>query len=402
MVTCRYVETTGDTSVLDELVPFIEGRPLHADEESYYDLPGNSAERVTIYEHCLRAVNFGLRFGPHGIPLMGSGDWNDGMNLVGIHGKGESVWLGFFLYDVLQSFGRLAGQRGDAATRLHCETQADRVRQNIEQHAWDGNWYKRAWFDDGTPLGAAGSAECAIDSISQSWSVLSGAGSAERSQQAMMSLDKHLVKRDSGIIQLLDPPFDKAPLNPGYIKGYVPGVRENGGQYTHAAVWAAMAFAALGDSGRAWELLSLINPLNHTRTSADISIYKAEPYVVAADVYGVAPHIGRGGWSWYTGSAGLTYRLITESLLGIRREGDKLRLAPCVPPEWKTYEIHYRFGESCYQITVLQVTELALENTNKLHTSRVTIDGVQQAEAVIPLVDDGKIHAVEVRISLGA
>jgi cyclic beta-1,2-glucan synthetase len=401
MVTCRYVEATGDSSVLDELVPFIEGRPLHADEESYYDLPGHSAERATLYDHCLRAVNFGLRFGPHGIPLMGSGDWNDGMNLVGIHGRGESVWLGFFLFDVLQSFGRLAGQRGDSATLLHCQTQAERVRQNIEQHAWDGNWYKRAWFDDGTPLGAAGSAECAIDSISQSWSVLSGAGSAERSQQAMMSLDKHLVKRDSGIIQLLDPPFDKAPLNPGYIKGYVPGVRENGGQYTHAAVWAAMAFAALGDSNRAWELLSLINPLNHTRSSDDVAVYKAEPYVVAADVYGVAPHIGRGGWSWYTGSAGLTYRLIIESLLGVKREGDKLRLVPCIPTEWKTYAIHYRFGEACYQITVMQVTDLAIDEASALHTTRVIVDGVLQPEPYVQLVDDDKIHAVEIRISLG-
>jgi cellobiose phosphorylase len=320
------------------------------------------------------------------------------MNLVGIHGKGESVWLGFFLYDVLTSFAKLATQQKDPTFAEQCHVQADLLRQNIEQHAWDGGWYRRAYFDDGTPLGSASNTECSIDSISQSWSVLSGAGSPERTQTAMRALDAHLVRRDSGIIQLLDPPFDKAPMNPGYIKGYVPGVRENGGQYTHAAVWAAMAFAALGDSRRAWDLMSLINPLNHTRSDAEIAIYKAEPYVVAADVYGVAPHTGRGGWSWYTGSAGLTYRLIMESLLGLKREGNCLRVIPCMPGNWEHYSINYRFGASIYRIKVMQIPAGDSPHSSAVE-SHVALDGVVQAEQCITLVDDRKEHWVEVSVN---
>ncbi len=259
---------------------------------------------------------------------MGSGDWNDGMNLVGAEGKGESVWLGFFLYDVLMRFAGLARTRGDIAFADRCEREAAKVRRNIELNGWDGLWYRRAYFDDGTPLGSAKNAECQIDSVAQSWSVLSGAGDPERSRLAMEAVDRRLVRRDHGLIQLLDPPFDKSALNPGYIKGYVPGVRENGGQYTHGAIWAAMAFASLGDARRAWELLAMINPVNHAGSPEAIATYKVEPYVVAADVYAVPPHTGRGGWTWYTGSAGWMYRLIVESLLGLRLEEDKLRLCP--------------------------------------------------------------------------
>ncbi|MES2674271.1 MAG: glucoamylase family protein [Pseudomonadota bacterium] len=396
LVTCRYVQSTGDIGVLDEVLPFLDGRDLAPDEESYYDLPGPSHETATLYQHCVRALQHGLSFGIHGLPLMGSGDWNDGMNLVGIHGKGESVWLGFFLYDVLKSFAQLAGQHNDPAFVDRCEQEAEKLRLNIEQHAWDGKWYRRAYFDDGTPLGSSSNTECAIDSISQSWSVLSGAGGLERRQMAMESFDQRLVRRDSGIIQLLDPPFDTAPLNPGYIKGYVPGVRENGGQYTHAAVWAAMAFAALGDSRRAWELLALINPLSHTETAEKIGVYKAEPYVVAADVYAIPPHTGRGGWSWYTGSAGLTYRLIMESLLGLKRDGNRLSLVPCIPKEWKTYSIQYRFGETLYRIVVSQSL-----TTEPLGVATIVIvDGVQQAEPFIELVDDRREHPVEIKISV--
>ena len=238
------------------------------------------------------------------------------MNLVGIKGKGESVWLGWFLYDVLTRFAELARVRGDTVFADKCEHDAAGLKENIEQHGWDGEWYRRAYFDDGTPLGSAANAECRIDSISQSWAVLSGAGDPDRARQAMEAVDRHLVRRDEALVQLLEPPFDKSPLDPGYIKGYVPGVRENGGQYTHAAIWTSMAFAALGDGARAWELLGMINPVGHGKSAEAIAKYKAEPYVVAADVYAVAPHTGRGGWTWYTGSAGWLYRLILESLIG--------------------------------------------------------------------------------------
>ncbi len=397
IATCRYVLITGDTGVLEENVHFLEGRVLEAEEESYYDLPGRSEEAGSLYQHCVRAILHGLRFGERGLPLMGSGDWNDGMNLVGIHGKGESVWLGFFLYEVLMSFADLARLHDDPAFVERCRKEAEQLQRNIAQHAWDGAWYRRAWFDDGSPLGSSANPECKIDSIAQSWSVLSGAGDAERSRMAMDAIDQHLVRRDDGLIQLLDPPFDKSAMNPGYIKGYVPGVRENGGQYTHAAVWAAMAFAGLGDSRRAWELLALINPVNHALTAQAVATYKTEPYVVAADVYAVAPHTGRGGWTWYTGSAGWLYRLIVESLLGLKREADTLRITPCMPENWKTYSLNYRYGDTVYRIAVVQ-TWIADGATG----SRTTLDGVDQGDQCIALVDDHREHAVEVRITVHA
>jgi cellobiose phosphorylase len=387
----RYVLSTGDTGVLDEPVHFIEGHQVKAEEDSYYDLPGRSEEAASLYEHCVRSILRGLSMGVHGLPLMGSGDWNDGMNLVGEKGKGESVWLGFFLYEVLTRFAEVARGRGDNPFAEHCQWEAARVRQNIEQNGWDGAWYLRAYFDDGSTLGSAQNPECQIDSIAQSWSVLSGAGDAERSRMAMAAVDQRLVHRDHALIQLLDPPFDKSDLNPGYIKGYVPGVRENGGQYTHAAIWAAMAFAALGDSGRAWELLAMINPVNHAASPAAVANYCVEPYVVAADVYALAPHIGRGGWTWYTGSAGWMYRLILESLLGLRLEVDKLRFAPCLPADWKEFKVHYRYRETVYHIAVLQT---AAENAGMT----VTVDGVERDDQAIPLVDDRQEHRAEVRI----
>ena len=386
---CRYLRAVGDLGVLDELVPFVEGRPISPDEDSYYDLPIPSMETASLYDHCVRAVTHGLRFGLHGLPLMGSGDWNDGMNLVGDKGKGESVWLGFFLYDTLVRFAEVAETRADAAFATRCRQESTRLRAALEEHGWDGEWYRRAYFDDGTPLGSAENAECRIDSISQSWSVLSGAGDPERSRQAMDSLDKHLVRRDMSLVQLLDPPFDKSPLEPGYIKGYVPGVRENGGQYTHAAIWAAMAFAALGDGARAWEVLGMINPLDHAGTPADAATYKVEPYVVAADVYGVAPHTGRGGWTWYTGSAGWLYRLIVESLLGISLEGERLRISPVLPPDWKSFTVHYRYRDTPYHITVR-----AADNGE----ASLAMDGVEMEGAAIPLSDDRREHVVEVRV----
>jgi len=387
LATCRYVLNTGDTGVLDEPVHFIEGRPVNPEEDSYYDLPARSDEAASLYEHCRRAILRGLGTGEHGLPLMGSGDWNDGMNLVGAHGKGESVWLGFFLYEVLMRFTEVARQAGDLTFAERCRVEAARVRLKIEQNGWDGEWYRRAYFDDGTPLGSASNDECRIDSIAQSWSVLSGAGDAGRSRMAMDAVDRRLVRRDHALIQLLDPPFDRSAMNPGYIKGYVPGVRENGGQYTHGAIWAAMAFAALGDSRRAWELLGMINPVNHAGSPEGIATYKVEPYVVAADVYALPPHTGRGGWTWYTGSAGWMYRLIVESLLGLTLEVDKLRLAPCLPAEWKGFKAYYRYRETVYEIDVRQ-------QPGGEDRTIVTVDGMEREDGTIPLVDDRRNRSV--------
>ena len=394
LAVCRYVQATADSGVLDQTAPFLDGRPVPAEEDSYYDLPGRSADIGSLYEHCVRAIRHGLRFGVHGLPLIGSGDWNDGMNLVGIGGKGESIWLGFFLCEVLRQFAPVATAHGDAAFAESCLEQRETLRQNIEAHGWDGDWYRRAYFDDGTPLGSAGNAECQIDSISQSWSVLSGAGEPARSRRAMQAVDARLVRRDDGLVQLLDPPFDQSALDPGYIRGYVPGVRENGGQYTHAAVWTAMAFAALGDGARAWEVLTMINPANHARTAEAAHIYKVEPYVVSADVYGCAPHIGRGGWSWYTGSAGWMYRLIMESLLGLKLEGARLHVAPCLPADWPGFKIHYRYRETVYHIAVSQTS--AGDACSAV--TRLTVDGVEQGDKLIPLVDDHREHMVTVSV----
>jgi cellobiose phosphorylase len=340
-------------------------------------------------------VEHGLGFGSHGLPLMGAGDWNDGMNRVGAGGKGESVWLAFFLYDVLMRFSSVARLHDDAGFAEQCLDEAEALRVAIEAHAWDGAWYRRAWFDDGTPLGAAGNTECAIDSIVQSWSVLSGAGDPLRARQAMDALDTHLVHADAKLVQLLDPPFDRSAAHaaeyhdPGYIAAYVPGVRENGGQYTHAAVWATMAFAELGDAKKAWELLGLINPIHHGDSPTAIATYKVEPYVVAADVYAVAPHTGRGGWTWYTGSAGWMYRLIVESLLGLRRKGNTLRFTPCIPADWPAYTIDYRYGNAVYRISVTQMTDGSEDS--------VIVDGIGQPGRSVQLVDDGCEHRVEIR-----
>jgi cyclic beta-1,2-glucan synthetase len=399
LATCRYVFATGDTGVLDEVSPFLEGRPVGPEDESYFDLPVRSGESASLYEHCVRAVRHGLRLGSHGLPLMGSGDWNDGMNLVGIAGRGESVWLAFFLCEVLRQFAQLARARSDAAVAEECDVAAQELRGAIDLHAWDGEWYLRAFFDDGTPLGSATNPECRIDSIAQSWSVLSGAGDDARSRQAMESLDRHLVRRSERLVRLLDPPFDHSDLEPGYIRGYVPGVRENGGQYTHAAIWAAMAFAAAGDTRRAWELFTIINPVNHALTQADADVYKVEPYVVAADVYAAPAHLGRGGWTWYTGSAGWMYRLVTESLLGLRLEVDRLRFEPRLPAAWPSYTMHYRYRETAYRIVVKR---RASSPGAASGTVTVLVDGAEHPAGFVPLIDDRQPHEVEVTVTEGA
>ena len=392
LATCRYIEITGDTGVLDEPCHFLESRLLKDGEQSNYELPKTSDQTASLYEHCVRSIRSGLRYGEHGLPLMGAGDWNDGMNLVGAGGKGESVWLGFFLITVLSRFAPLARQHADPAFAGLCESEATGLRQRMEATGWDGAWYKRAWFDDGSPLGSAGNAEFEIDSIAQSWAVLSNAAAAERASAAMNSVDQRLVHRDSRLIQLLDPPFDTSRPSPGYIQGYVPGVRENGGQYTHAAVWTTMAFAALGDAERAWELLDMLNPLKHGDSAGDAATYKVEPYVVAGDVYAFAPHAGRGGWTWYTGSAGWMYQLITESLLGLRRTANKLRVSPLLPPHWKTLDIQYRFGDTHYSISC---------RSGLKKDAAAVLDGKALENAEFELINDRQDHFVIINLQSG-
>jgi cellobiose phosphorylase len=393
-VTCRYVEVTGDAGVLDEPCPFLQSRALKDGEASNYEQPAVADESASLYEHCRRAIAHARGRGRHGLPLIGAGDWNDGMNLVGIEGKGESVWLAFFLITVLQRFVPIARGRGDESLARQCEDDAALLRTNIEASAWDGEWYLRAWFDDGTPVGSAANTECRIDSIAQSWSVLSGAASPERGTSAMSAVERHLVRGETRIVQLLDPPFDVSAPSPGYIQGYVPGVRENGGQYTHAAVWAALAFAAIGDDDRAWTLFGMLNPVRHGDSAERIAVYKTEPYVVAGDVYAFAPHAGRGGWTWYTGSAGWMYQLLVEWLLGVRRRGDRLVLRPLMRSDWDAFDVCYRFGATTFDIVVRRATIGA--------DRELTVDGARSPDGTVVLVDDGARHRVVLTLARGA
>jgi cellobiose phosphorylase len=388
LATTRYVRATDDWAVLDEEAGFLDGRALNPDEESYYDMPLRSNQRASLYQHCVLAIERGFSLtGARGLPLIGSGDWNDGMNNVGREGRGESVWLGFFLHTIATGFAVLARRRGDDAFASRCEQGAAALARALEEHGWDGHWYRRAWYDDGTPLGSTRSAECRIDSIAQSWAVLSGAGDPTRAAMALDALDEHLVHPEAGLIQLLTPPFDTAPHDPGYIRGYVPGVRENGGQYTHAAIWAVMAFAEAGRTERAWELFDLINPLRHG-SAGSFRTWMVEPYVVAADVLAVPPHTGRGGWTWYTGAAGWMYRLIVESLLGIHREGDALVFAPRLPRAWPEARLTYRCGDGGYRITLRHAAAGA--------ASGITLDGSALEGMRLPLDPGPGTHEVEV------
>jgi cyclic beta-1,2-glucan synthetase len=386
-----YVRVTGDASVLDESVPFLSMRPLEPEETEVYELPRPSGAQASVYEHCLRALRQACSAGAHGLPLIGGGDWNDGMNRVGVEGRGESIWLGWFLATTLRGFAGQAEARGDAEAAAELSRQADGYVAAIEAHGWDGAWYRRAYFDDGTPLGSAASTECRIDSIAQSWSVISGAGAPERQASAMRSLEQQLVLEEARLILLLTPPFDRMPQDPGYIKGYVPGVRENGAQYTHAALWAVLAVALQGDGDRAFELFQMLNPLTHAATPEAVATYKVEPYVVAADVYTAEGSLGRGGWTWYTGSASWLYRVGLEAILGFSKRGETLRLDPRVPAAWPEFAIEYRYGKSVYHIVVQAPG--ALREAGAL----VTLDGRVLEGESIPLLDDGLPHAVVVR-----
>ncbi len=390
--TLQYMHATADTGVLDEVVPFLEARVLKPDEHEAYEKPTISKQSASLYEHCVRAIALNLTAGEHGLPLMGTGDWNDGMSLVGPEGKGESVWLGWFLLSLLRPFADVAESRGEADRAETYRQHATQLEAALEQ-AWDGDWYRRAYFDDGTPLGSKDNSECRIDAIAQSWSVLAHGPNQEHARRAMQSVNEHLVRDSDRIVLLLTPPFDKMTPSPGYIQGYVPGVRENGGQYTHAALWTVLAFAELGDGNRAAELFSMINPITHTRDAAALSTYRAEPYVVAADLYSQAPHVGRGGWTWYTGSAGWMYRVGVESILGLRRRGGGLHIDPCIPKEWPGYEMVFKSGPAEYRIVV--------ENPQGVSRGVRTleVDGVDCTGQNIPILEDGVVH--QVRVVLG-
>lgn len=388
-VTKDYINCTEDWNILDEKVHYLEGKILDQDTSESYDLPKISETTGTVYEHCTKAIDRALKFGAHGIPLIGSGDWNDGMNMVGDKGMGESVWLGWFLCTIMEGFIPICERMKDGERAREYKKQISEIKEAIEQNAWDGSWYIRAFFDDGTPLGSAQNKECRIDSIAQSWAVISGMGDKSRTKEAMNAVENHLVNKDEGIIKLFSPPFDKGEMEPGYIKGYNPGVRENGGQYTHAACWVIMAMAKMGEGDKAHELFSMINPINHSSSHIETARYKTEPYVLAADVYTTHPNVGRGGWTWYTGAAGWMYRVGIEHILGIKKRGESIVIDPCIPANWKEYNVEYKFGNTNYKIRIKNPWGINRGRTE------VTLDGKRVASNKIELKDDGKTHNIE-------
>jgi cyclic beta-1,2-glucan synthetase len=393
LVTARYVAITGDRAILDELIPFLQAPVLRPGQDDDYGLPATSAEPGSLYDHCVRALEWAKNLGTHGLPLMETGDWNDGMNKVGAGGKGESVWLAWFHIVCLNVFSEISQARGDQTRAASFRERSTALAGAVERTSWDGHWYRRAYFDDGTPLGSAKNNACAIDSIAQSWAVISKAAEPARAREAMQAVDEHLVKHDDRLILLFAPPFDRGSLDPGYVRGYIPGVRENGGQYTHAAAWVMLAAAELGQGAYSLELLRILNPILHAQDSQGLERYRVEPYVLAGDVYSHPPHVGRGGWTWYTGSASWFYQAALEAILGFKRTGDRLAIRPCVPPDWSSYKIHYRFGATPYQIFV------EFSSEGEPGRARVWLDGAPLQEETVGLVDDNKPH--QIRVVLG-
>jgi cyclic beta-1,2-glucan synthetase len=395
-VTTHYIESTDDSAVLDETVAFLQGRALQPGEHDAYYLPDVAEESASLYEHCARALDHSLAMGEHGLPLMGTGDWNDGMNRVGEGGKGESVWLGWILHAALMAWSPVANARGEGARGAKWLATAAALKGALESSGWDGEWYRRGYFDDGTPLGSALSTECRIDCIAQSWAVISGAGEPAHATRAMAAVEEQLIVKPSRLALLFTPPFDQTSLEPGYIKGYPPGIRENGGQYTHAATWSVFAFASLGQGERAAALYSMLNPVNHARTRVQVQRYKVEPYVVAADIYSVPPHVGRGGWTWYTGSAGWMYRAGLEAILGFKVNAAMLILAPCIPKRWPHFEIAFKYRSSRYEITV-ENPDGVNRGVQALHVDGNAVpSAIAAGEARLALLDDGQLHRVQV------
>ena len=393
----RYIAVTGDFSILDEVVPYIEGHGLEHGQMEAYLVPEVSEQKGTVYEHCIRAIDRALQYGFHGLPLIGGGDWNDGMNEIGAGGKGESVWLGWFVSDILKKFIPVVTRRQDTDRAGRYEMHAQQILSAIEENAWDGKWYRRAFFDDGTPLGSKDNDECQIDSLPQTWSIITGGGEKARAHLAMDQVYEQLVDEKNCIIKLLTPPFDTGTLEPGYIKGYLPGTRENGGQYTHAAAWVIMATAMLGRGEKSVQLFDLVNPINHALDENGVATYKGEPYVTCGDVYSAPPHTGRAGWSWYTGSAGWLYRVGIENILGLQIHDNYFVIDPCIPSSWDEYSMKYRSGEVIYSISV--------KNPEHVETGvkELRVAGKLASDGIIPRLSEGNHRGqiVDVEVLLG-
>lgn len=392
-VTTNYINRTGDTQILEERIDFLEDEQLREGEDERYKIPYVSDVSSSLYDHCIRAIERSLKFGHHGIPLMGSGDWNDGMSTVGNKGKGESVWLGWFLYDILINFSELCRLKRDSNKADRYVNIAKEIAKAQEENAWDGNWYRRAYFDNGTALGSAENTECKIDSIAQTWSVISGAANTDRAKEAMQAVEQYLIKYDEGLVKLLTPPFDEGDLKPGYIKGYPPGVRENGGQYTHAAIWVILAYSMMKNTDMAWKIFNMLNPINHANTMMEASRYKVEPYVMAADVYAVSPHTGRGGWTWYTGASGWMYNVGIQHILGFKKKADRIMIEPCIPKDWLEYNIIYRHNKN----TVYNIIVKKQKRTGNGKVE-ITLDGKKLEGNEFLLVEDGIEHTAEVNL----
>ena len=390
-LTIEYIEFTGDKSILDIETPYLQGQILEPNQDERYDKYSESKEQGSIYEHCIKAIEKSLNFGENGLPKIGSGDWNDGFSTVGNKGKGESVWLGFFLYYILNKFIPICREKGEEELTQKYEGIKMNLKRALNSNGWDGRWFRRAFMDDGNVLGSMENDECRIDSIAQSWSIISGAGDNDKKYISMESLENHLVDRENGIIKLLDPPFEKGKLEPGYIKGYLPGVRENGGQYTHGAIWVIIAEAMIGFGDKAAELYRMINPIEHARTKEASKKYKVEPYVIAADVYGSSNLAGQGGWTWYTGSSSWYYKAGIEYLLGLKVEKGYIRIEPCIPKEWKEYQMQYKWKESIYHIKIKNPEG---KNTG---VSKVILNG-KEVENRIKLDGSRNIYQIEVII----